>query len=121
MPVGRARSRKIDRTGGIRRERRAAALEGIKGCSERRCRPAVSSLVLGARMARIGRPDCIRRASRSTYTGCVTLSMMVFKNEQSDRGSSLREERLKFKPIESLCAVDHSARGSMKNAAKCET
>lgn len=27
----------------------------------------------------------------------------------------------KFKPIESLCAVDHSARGSMKNAAKCET
>jgi hypothetical protein len=30
-------------------------------------------------------------------------------------------QKQKNKPIESLYAVDHSARGSMKNAAKCET
>lgn len=48
---------------------------------------------MGARMARTGRPDCIRRASRSTYTECVTLSMMVFNNKQSDRVPSAASRR----------------------------
>ena len=45
----------------------------------------------------------------------------MYKRYENVASEVLTAERAKIKPIESLCAVDHSARGSMKNAAKCET
>jgi hypothetical protein len=80
MPVGRACHANRP-TGGIRREKRAAALEGIKQLQRASLptRDAPAAMRVGA-LARNGRPDAFAACVRSTtFIECVTLSMIVLK------------------------------------------
>lgn len=99
----------------------SAAFAVDRGPQPRGCKAAATSVVAG--------PRVFRKGGRVSRTGRPNVSLTRSFVQEVLKCSEWTKVRLvcagvlraKYKPIESLCAVDHSARGSMKNAAKCET